>query len=77
VAKANASLLKQGRRRATTYNWRYTADGGKTWVVAPSTPVAHTTFTGLAPLTVYGVQVCITDATGTTAWSDTATIVVH
>jgi hypothetical protein len=73
------SLVKQGRttRRATTYNWRYTADAGKTWVVAPSTPVAHTTFTGLAPLTVYGVQVCITDAAGTTAWSDTATIVVH
>jgi hypothetical protein len=24
-----------------------------------------------------GVEVCITDAAGTTAWSDTATIVVH
>jgi hypothetical protein len=79
VAKANASLLKQGRSKklATTYNWRYSADGGKTWVVAPSTPVVHTTFTGLAPLTTYGVEVCITDTAGTTAWSDTATLVVH
>jgi hypothetical protein len=79
VAKANASLLKQGRSKklATTFNWRYTADGGKTWVVAQSTPVAHTTFTGLVPLTTYGVEVCITDTVGTTAWSDTATIVAH
>jgi hypothetical protein len=79
VARANAKLLKQGRskRLATTYNWRTTADGGKTWMVAPSTPVAHTTFSGLAPLTTYGVEVCITDSAGTTAWSDTATIVVH
>jgi hypothetical protein len=77
-ASANATLLKQGRgKRLTFYNWRLSPDAGKTWVAAPSTPVARATFTGLTPLTVYGVQVCITDAAGTTAWSDTATIVVH
>ncbi len=77
-ATANASLLKQGRgKRVTFYNWRFTPDGGKTWIAAPSTPVARTSFTGLTPLTVYGVEVCITDAVGTTSWSDMATIVVH
>jgi hypothetical protein len=79
VARAHAAVLKEGRgkQRATLFNWRYSADGGKTWVVAPSTPVAHATLTGLTPLTSYGVQVCITDSGGTTAWSDTVTIVVH
>jgi hypothetical protein len=78
-AEAHAALLKQGRgaSRRTVYNWRYTPDGGKTWIVAPSTPVARTTLTGLAALTSYGVQVCITDTAGTTAWTDTVTIVVH
>jgi hypothetical protein len=78
-ASAHAALLKQGRgaQRATTYNWRFTPDGGKTWIAAPSTPVARAVLTGLAPLTSYGVQVCITDTAGTTAWTDTATIVVH
>jgi hypothetical protein len=78
-ASAHAALLKQGRGKGATtfYNWRYTPDGGKTWVIAPSTPVARATFTGLTPLTSYGVQVCITDTAGTTAWSDTVTIIVH
>jgi hypothetical protein len=78
-ASAHAALLKQGRgaQRATTYNWRFTPDGGKTWIAAPSTPVARTLLTGLAPLTSYGVQACITDTRGSTAWTDTATIVVH
>jgi hypothetical protein len=78
-AKAHAAVLKQGRGKgkATTFNWRVTPDGGKTWVGAPSTPTAHTSFTGLTPLTTYGVEVCITDTGGTTAWSQTVTILVH
>jgi hypothetical protein len=78
-ARAYAAALKAGRgkSRSTTYNWRISADGGKTWVLAPSTPLARTTFPGLAPLTTYGVEVCITDVSGTTAWSQMVTILVH
>jgi hypothetical protein len=79
VAQANAGLLKQGRAKdkVTLYNWRYTADGGKTYVNAPSTPLARATLSGLTALATYGVQVCATDADGTTAWSQTVSILVH
>ncbi|HEX8792060.1 MAG TPA: hypothetical protein VF765_13990 [Polyangiaceae bacterium] len=31
------------------YEWQYSTDGGKTWVMAPSTLQAKTTVTGLPP----------------------------
>jgi hypothetical protein len=79
TARANATLLRQGLSRGArvTFNWRYSADGGKTFVAAPSTPLAKASFTGLTSLVAYGVQVCITSAAGTTAWSQMVTILVH
>lgn len=77
-AEANFTLLKQGRGKAkkTTVNWRYTLDGGKTFVLS-STPVARTVFTGIPAASTVGVQVCITDSGGTTEWSQVVSITLH
>jgi hypothetical protein len=72
-AEAHLALLKAGRGKAkkTQVNWRATADGGKTYFQQHSTPVAHTTFTGLALNVEHGFEVSITDSAGTTDWSQT------
>jgi hypothetical protein len=77
-ADANLTLLKKGRGKAkkTTINWRYNVNGAATYV-SSSTPLASTVFSGLTPLTTLGVQVCITDADGTTEWSQAVTILVR
>jgi hypothetical protein len=72
--KAHAALLKQGRGKArkTQFNWRATTDGGKTYFGQHSTPIAHTTFTGLALNVEHAFEVSITDSAGTTEWRQTA-----
>jgi hypothetical protein len=78
VAKANATLLREGPRKAaaTFYEWRCTGDGGKTYVTS-TTPVATATFTGLTALTTYAVQVATTTRAGTSAWSQAVTLLMH
>ena len=75
----NLGILKQGRGKAKkrTLNWRYTTNGGTSYASAQSTPVASTVLTGLTPLTIVGVQVCITDSNGTSEWSQVVTLLVR
>jgi hypothetical protein len=79
VVEANLGILKQGRGKAKkrTLNWRYTTNGGTSYASAQSTPVASTVLTGLTPLTIVGVQVCITDSNGTSEWSQVVTLLVR
>jgi hypothetical protein len=55
-------------------SWAYTIDSGKTFVSAGSTPGSKTVITGLPPLTLVGVRVCLTNMTGTGPWSEVMTI---
>ena len=71
---ANASLLSTSKRKKT-YGWMYTLDG-KTWIAAPSTPVAHTSITGLPSMTTVGFRVNVTDTLTATDWSQTVSIMV-
>jgi hypothetical protein len=64
-------------KRYKTYGWQVSVDGGRTWTLAPSTPVAHTTLSGLPALTVCSFRVNVTDTTGTTEWSQAVGILVH
>ena len=76
---ASRKLLKQGRGKAplTIINWRYTPDGGKTFIQVPSTPTVKTTITGLAANVLHGFQVCLTDSAGTTDWSPVVSVLVR
>ena len=56
MLKANRKLLTAGRgAKLSQINWRYTVDGGKTYVTS-TTPLAKTTLTGLPSMTTGGLS---------------------
>jgi len=77
LLRANATLLVgRGVKKHVAYNWQYSADGGKTWTNAPTTPLASTTIDGLTPLTTYSFRVSATVSKSVGAWSQAITILV-
>jgi hypothetical protein len=75
---ANATLLVgRGVRKKVTFNWEFSADGGKTWTAAPSTPLASTIVTGLTPLTTYAFRVCVTVSKTVGEWSQLVLLLVR
>jgi hypothetical protein len=76
--EANATLLVgRGVKKHAAYNWQYSADCGKAWTNAPSTPLASTTIEGLTPLTTYSFRVAATVSRTVGAWSQAITILVR
>jgi hypothetical protein len=78
ILEANATLLvgKNVSKKAT-FNWEYSAGGGKTWIAAPSTPLTTTTIVGLTPLTTYEFRVCATVSKSTGEWSQAVSLLVR
>jgi hypothetical protein len=78
VLVANASLLV-GKRvtKKVTFNWQLSADGGKTWTGAPSTPLASTEIGNLTPLTTYDFRVGATVSKVTGEWSQAVALLVR
>jgi hypothetical protein len=81
--KASLALLTamlppvKGKGGRKTILWRYTLDGGKTFVTADSTPFVTTTIAGLPLETDVGFQVALKDRRGTTSWSQTFVLHVY
>jgi hypothetical protein len=72
------SLLLAGKGRGgRLFNWQYSADGGKTWVAAPSTTDADTSISGLTPLTAYLFRVSVGMGKTEGAWSQAVSLIVH
>jgi hypothetical protein len=74
TARLVAKAGPKGKR--VFYNWRYTADGGKTYVSAPGTNVANTTITGLPSGVLVGFEYSMTIKNVTGAWSQTVTATI-
>jgi hypothetical protein len=74
---ANATVLAGRSGKKTCFNWQWTTDGGQTFDSAPVTPHARTTIANLAPLTMVGFRVSVTDIKGPGAWSQIVTILVQ
>ena len=74
---ANATVLVGRSGRKTYFTWQWTTDGGKTFESAPATPHARTTITKLAPLTMVGFRVNVTDSKGPREWSQIVTILIQ
>ncbi len=76
--EANATaLVGRGVKKHASYNWQYSADGGKTWIAAPSTPLASTALAGLTPMTTYAFRVSVTVSKATGEWSQPISILVQ
>ena len=75
---ANAGLLAGKRSsKKVTFNWQYSADAGKTWQQAPSTPLANTEIASLTPMTVYAFRVSVTVSKTVGEWSPAVNLLVR
>jgi hypothetical protein len=68
-------ITKQAARRAS-YEWQYSADGGKTWVSVPATLQAKTTVTGLTPGSTVEFRFKSVVKTGESDWSAPVSLLV-
>jgi hypothetical protein len=77
--QANRAALvgKADAAKQATFAWQWSADGGKSWTSAPSTPYAETDITGLPLMATYSFRVSVTVAKTTGAWSQPIGILVH
>jgi hypothetical protein len=77
--EANRAALvgKADARKHATFAWQWSADGGRSWTSAPSTPYAEADITGLPLMATYSFRVSVTVAKTTGAWSQAVSILVH
>ena len=68
--------VKAAAARAS-YEWEWSADGGKTWTAAPPTLQAKTTLTGLAPGAICLFRYRAVTKRGATDWSQPMSLVVR
>jgi hypothetical protein len=76
VSGAVDLVAPQAARRAS-YEWEYSVDGGKTWLMAPPSLKARTTVFGLQPGASVTFRWRAVLKTGAGDWSDTVTIIVR
>jgi hypothetical protein len=76
AASGSAKLVAASAGRRASYEWQYSTDGGKTWVIAPATLQAKTTVTGLAPGATVEFRYRPVTKTGEGNWSQTVQLIV-
>ncbi len=72
VAKVAAVVAS----RRASYEWQYSADGGKTWVTAAATLQAKTTIAGLVPGSTVQFRYRAVTKTGEGDWSQPTSLMV-
>jgi hypothetical protein len=76
AASGSAKLVAASAGRRASYEWQYSTDGGKTWVIAPATLQAKTTVTGLTPGATVLFRYRPVIKTGEGNWSQTVQLLV-
>ncbi len=76
VLVANRTILVGRTKSHVTFTWQSSVDG-KTWTTLSATPLAHTTVTGLTPLTTVWFRVGVIIATAEGPWSQPVSLVIH
>ncbi len=77
AVSGSAKVLATSAGRRASYEWQYSTDGGKTWVMAPSTLQAKTTIAGFAPGATVLFKSRAVTKTGEGDWSQPASLVVQ
>jgi hypothetical protein len=72
---AELNAVFAGQR--SSYEWQYSTDGGKTWIVAPVTIQAKTTIAGLVPGATVQFRYRPVTRTGEGNWSEPVSLIVH
>jgi hypothetical protein len=78
AVSGSAKLVAASAGRRSSYEWQYSTDGGKSWVIAPATIQAKTVVPGLTP----GASVefryrAVTPKGGEGDWSQTVVLIVR
>ena len=77
ILQASASLLVTGKG-GRYWCWEYSIDGGATWLVAQSTPIAKTTLSGLPVLKECQFRVAVNQSkSGQGPWTAPVPFLVH
>jgi hypothetical protein len=74
---ANVGVLTADTEGKVFFNWQFSADSGKTWMNAPSTPHGDTEIADLTPMVTYVFRASVTARKGTSAWSEVVTLLVR
>jgi hypothetical protein len=77
IANAKILLGGKGRTKKSHFLWQYSADGGKTWITAPSTSYATTEIAGLTLMTEYRFRVAVMKGNIAGEWTDEVKLLVH
>jgi hypothetical protein len=72
-----ATVVAATAARRASYEWQYSADGGKTWLTAPSTLQAKTEIPGLTPGATVQFKYRSVTKTGESDWSQPVSLLVH
>jgi hypothetical protein len=76
AVSGSAKLVAASAARRASYEWQYSTDGGKTWLVAPSTLQAKTTVPGLTPGATVEFKYRPVTKTGEGDWSQPQSLIV-
>jgi hypothetical protein len=71
-----ATLVAASAGHRSAYDWDYSTDGGKTWVVVPSTLQARTTVVGLTPGATVVFRYRTVTKTGEGDWSQAVSLII-
>jgi len=76
AVSGSAKLVAPSAGRRTSYEWQYSTDGGKTWLVAPTTVHARTTVSGFTPGASVEFRYRPVTEAGEGDWSQTVQLIV-
>jgi hypothetical protein len=77
AVSGEAMLVAPSAGASSSYEWMYSLDGGKTWVLAAPTFQARTSITGLPTATVVELKYRAVTRAGAGDWSAVVTLVVR
>lgn len=76
AVSGSAKLVAPPAGRRASYEWQYSTDGGKTWLVAPTTVHARTTVSGFTPGASVEFRYRPVTTAGEGDWSQTVQLIV-
>jgi hypothetical protein len=76
AVSGTAKLVAPSAGHRASYEWQYSTDGGKTWVLAPVTLQAKTIIVGLTPGATVQFRYRPVSKTGEGDWSQTVVLIV-
>jgi hypothetical protein len=76
AVSGTVKLVTASAGNRASYDWEYSLDGGKTWVLCPGTLQAKTTIPGLPTATTVQFRVRATTKVGDGDWSQPVSLIV-